>query len=150
MGAPDRLSIVDELDPAGTYSALASTASSAMVDVRTRAEWAFTGLPDISATGRALYPVEWAGFPTMSPNQTFVEELMQAAGGTLPQRLFFLCRSGARSLAAARLVAAVADQQGVSIHCTNVAEGFEGDLDGAGHRGSVNGWKVAGLPWRQN
>jgi len=30
-----------------------------------------------------------------------------------------------------------------------VAGGFEGDLDGDGHRGSQNGWKASGLPWRQ-
>jgi hypothetical protein len=30
-----------------------------------------------------------------------------------------------------------------------VAEGYEGDLDAARHRGSVNGWKGRGLPWRQ-
>ena len=33
--------------------------------------------------------------------------------------------------------------------CYNIAEGFEGDKDGAGHRGTVNGWKVRGLPWVQ-
>ena len=33
--------------------------------------------------------------------------------------------------------------------CYNVAEGFEGDRDGDLHRGSVGGWKVAGLPWAQ-
>jgi hypothetical protein len=31
----------------------------------------------------------------------------------------------------------------------NVLEGFEGDKDAAGHRGTVGGWKVAGLPWIQ-
>ena len=31
----------------------------------------------------------------------------------------------------------------------NVAGGFEGDIDGEGHRGHVNGWKAANLPWRQ-
>ncbi|MEM7686023.1 MAG: rhodanese-like domain-containing protein, partial [Pseudomonadota bacterium] len=35
-------------------------------------------------------------------------------------------------------------------HCTNVAEGFEGDLDADGHRGTINGWKAHGLPWRQS
>jgi hypothetical protein len=34
-------------------------------------------------------------------------------------------------------------------HCFNIAGGFEGDIDGNGHRG-VGGWKSAGLPWRQS
>ena len=32
----------------------------------------------------------------------------------------------------------------------NIAQGFEGDLDEARHRGSLTGWKASGLPWRQN
>jgi len=34
-------------------------------------------------------------------------------------------------------------------HAFNVADGFEGPVDGAGHRGSAAGWKASGLPWRQ-
>ena len=34
-------------------------------------------------------------------------------------------------------------------NCYNVAEGFEGDKDASGHRGTVGGWKHAGLPWVQ-
>ena len=33
--------------------------------------------------------------------------------------------------------------------CYNISEGFEGDKDAAAHRGTVGGWKVAGLPWKQ-
>jgi rhodanese-related sulfurtransferase len=58
--------------------------------------------------------------------------------------VLLLCRSGARSRAAA--IALTAAGYGP---CYNVSEGFEGDRDGAAHRGSVGGWKVAGLPWAQ-
>jgi len=58
--------------------------------------------------------------------------------------VLFLCRSGARSRAAAMAATAAGYARAY-----NVAEGFEGDLDAEGHRGRVNGWKVAGLPWRQ-
>jgi len=30
-----------------------------------------------------------------------------------------------------------------------VADGFEGQLDSAGHRNALGGWKAAGLPWTQ-
>ena len=58
--------------------------------------------------------------------------------------VLFLCRSGGRSAAAASVATAAGFGPAY-----NVAEGFEGDPDAHGHRGTVNGWKVAGLAWRQ-
>ena len=142
--------IVDEVDPAEACKLLESDPDTALVDVRTQAEWAFIGMPDLSALGRPLWPVEWAAFPSMAGNPEFVSELTARMDGERPARLFFICRSGNRSMAAAQLVAATLTEQGAAVHCTNVAEGFEGDLDQHGHRGRVNGWKARGLPWRQN
>ncbi len=142
--------IVDEVDPATAYRLLKSRPDIALVDVRTRAEWAFVGVPDIRETGRPLWMVEWVSFPAMAQNTDFLDELAEQMGESPPGRLLFICRSGSRSMAAARAVAAALAGQGVAAHCTNVAEGFEGDLDAEGHRGSVNGWKTRGLPWRQN
>jgi rhodanese-related sulfurtransferase len=56
----------------------------------------------------------------------------------------FLCRSGVRSRDAAIAMTAAGFKA-----CYNVASGFEGDKDAAGHRGTVSGWKVDGLPWMQ-
>ncbi|MEM6942673.1 MAG: rhodanese-like domain-containing protein [Pseudomonadota bacterium] len=139
---------MSEIGPKEAWELLGADPAARLVDVRTRAEWSFVGLPDLGETGKRAWTVEWVGFPAMTPNQAFLSELSQfaAADGGMPETLLFICRSGARSLAAARLVAE--EIEGVE-HCINVAEGFEGDLDGDGHRGSVNGWKVAGLPWRQ-
>ena len=141
---------VDELAPEPAYQALKETVSAAMVDVRTRAEWAFVGLPDLDEIGKDLWPVEWVQFPDMSPNDQFMQQLLGRAGGELPERLFFICRTGSRSLAAARKVAMESQAMGQAVHCTNVAEGFEGDLDQGRHRGSRNGWKARGLPWQQS
>ena len=146
----ERRSTVDEVFPPDALAALADDPESVLVDVRTRAEWTFTGMPDLTQMGREVLAVEWVSFPGMTPNPRFFEEVVAQAGGTLPDRLFFICRSGARSMAAARLVAAEAEARGQSVRCTNVAEGFEGDLDSQGHRGRQNGWKVHGLPWRQS
>ena len=55
-----------------------------------------------------------------------------------------LCRSGIRSAAAAATMTALEYQR-----CYNITEGFEGDKDSNDHRGSINGWKVRGLPWVQ-
>ncbi len=57
--------------------------------------------------------------------------------------ILFLCRSGVRSIAAARAMA----ERGYT-KSFNVTQGFEGGLDDEGHRG-VGGWKALGLPWSQ-
>ena len=142
--------IVDEVNPTEAYRLLESDPETALIDVRTRAEWAFVGLPDLSALDRPVWPIEWVAFPDMARNSAFVDQLMSQTGGKLPTQLLFICRSGGRSMAAAQTVAATLAGQGVAAHCTNVAEGFEGDLDQDGHRGRANGWKARGLPWRQN
>lgn len=143
-------SVVDEASPVDVYRTLSQDDSAALVDVRTRAEWTFIGLPDIATTEKPLWPIEWVSFPAMGRNERFMDQLLEMADGALPPRLFFICRSGARSLAAARAVAEEAERRGTPVHCTNVSEGFEGDLDAEGHRGTINGWKVHGLPWRQS
>lgn len=115
-----------------------------LVDVRTMAEWNFVGLPDLSSLGRRVHCVEWQSFPTGAPNPGFVAE----ASGALPDKaapVLLLCRSGARSRAAAIALTRAGYQQAF-----NIAGGFEGDMDEQGHRGSRNGWKAADLPWRQS
>jgi len=74
-----------------------------------------------------------------------VAEKVRRAGADEGVPLLFLCRSGARSRAAA--IAMTAAGFG---HAYNVAGGFEGDLDETRQRGKRNGWKAGGLPWRQN
>ena len=87
--------------------------------------------------------VYWQVFPDMDVNPDFVDQV--AAGGIGKDTpLLFICRSGVRSRYAAEAMTAAGFQK-----CYNVAGGFEGDPDDQGHRGTVNGWKVDGLPWRQ-
>lgn len=125
-----------------------------LVDVRTRAEWNFVGVPDLSSISKSTLLVEWLGFPDPSPIPDFAARLKDAlrsvsdSGESAEKRsgdLLFLCRSGTRSRAAAMAAA----DAGLG-RCFNVMEGFEGPVDSSGHRCSIEGWKVAGLPWRQN
>jgi len=141
---------VDAADPATAYERMAADSGCALVDVRTRAEWSFVGVPDLSGMGRPLWLVEWVRFPEMALNSGFIEELVERAGGMLPEQLFFICRSGVRSQAAAEHVAAASAASGRPVRCTNIVEGFEGDRDADGHRGTANGWKARGLPWVQS
>jgi rhodanese-related sulfurtransferase len=114
-----------------------------LIDVRTTAEWNFVGVPDLAELGREAALVEWQMFPSMQVNPGFVAQAGQGAANKAAPVLF-LCRSGARSRAAA-----VAMTKAGYAKAYNVAGGFEGDLDGERHRGAKNGWKAAGLPWKQ-
>ena len=132
-----------DLAPSQAWELLASDPDATRVDDRTSAEWQWVGAADLSELGKRAVGIEWmtsAG----QPNARFVEQLAEA--GLSPEApVLFLCRSGGRSAAAA----AVATAAGYT-SAYNVAEGFEGGPDAQGHRGTVNGWKVAGLAWRQS
>jgi rhodanese-related sulfurtransferase len=133
-----------DVTPEEAFEALARDPDAALVDVRSHAEWSFVGLPDLRSLSRQPVLVEWQTFPAMTRNPDFVGEVARAGIGK-GRVLYFICRSGARSRAAA--IAMTAAGYGP---CYNVAGGFEGNRDSEGHRGTIEGWKAAGLPWRQD
>jgi rhodanese-related sulfurtransferase len=139
---------VTEVLPHEAWEALKDR-KSVLVDVRTKAEWSFVGIPDVSGLDQELIQVEWLAFPEMSVNPEFTGELFSRFGDRFPDKIFFICRSGVRSLDAAEYVTDVLREIGRKTLCINVAEGFEGDLDGEKHRGSLNGWRNSKLAWRQ-
>jgi len=141
---------VGEVNPADAWDILATEKDARLIDVRTRAEWGFVGVPDVSELGHSVICTEWARHPGMSVNPDFVATLEKSLGNEGPGKLLFLCRSGVRSLSAAKAITAYFAEQGKAVECFNVLEGFEGDLDSNGHRGNQNGWKHRGLAWRQS
>lgn len=147
MAEDNTLGGVDDVDVEEVWERLKSDPGSQLIDVRTQAEWSFVGLPDVSSLGKQLLCIEWQHFPGGQSNQTFTSQtesaLAQVRAGK-DTELFFICRSGQRSLHSAEALAAAGYRA-----CHNVAGGFEGPLDSNGHRGSVAGWKAAGLPWVQ-
>ena len=132
-----------DVDVTETWDRLGREADGVLIDVRTVPEWNFVGLPDLSRIGKEVVCCEWQNYPSMEQNANFEAEVSQA-GVAKDAAIFLLCRSGARSMSAARLLTAAGYER-----CYNVAGGFEGDKDEGGHRGKTNGWKFAGLPWRQ-
>ncbi len=138
----DQPGYAGDVTPQETYAALQSDPAALLVDVRTIAEWNYVGLPDLTGLGKRVVTIEWQRYPDGQVNAAFVGQLAEA-GVEAETPLYFLCRSGVRSKAAA----AAATEAGLG-PAYNVLEGFEGPHDDAGHR-TVSGWKVAGLPWRQ-
>lgn len=135
--------MIENVTPTQVWDALRADSAAHVVDVRTDAEWAYVGLPDLSAAGKQPVLIPWQLFPSMQVNAGFTDQLMQA-GLTPSHKLYFLCRSGVRSLAAAQ-----AAQSAGFPHAYNVTDGFEGPPNEDGHRGTVAGWKAEALPWKQ-
>ena len=123
--------------PAEAYALMKALPGARLVDVRTRPEWDFVG----KVPGSLM--IEWQSYPNSLLNPSFLDDLAARVGKD--DVLMFLCRSGARSHAAA----SAASSKGYS-KSYNVLQGFEGDKDANGHRASVGGWQFSGLPWVQN
>ena len=108
-----------------------------LVDVRTKPELQYVGrVPGAAA-------LEWQTYPGNRPNPEFLAELAAVVPKDTP--VMFMCRSGARSHSAAEAAARAGWREAY-----NVLEGFEGDKDAEQHRGSMGGWRKAGLPWTQS
>lgn len=138
---------IDDVPVEQTWARLTDDAKAVLIDVRTKAEWAFVGVPDLSPLGRRTVMAEWQTFPDSRVDAQFADRLtaaLAASGATTDDALYFICRSGGRSRMAAEVMAAAGFRR-----CFNVADGFEGPLDSARQRGKVAGWKAAGLPWVQ-
>ena len=124
------------LYPDEAYEILQSAPGAKLVDVRTRAELDWVGrIPD-------AVEIDWSIYPGMKHNPNFIAQLEQQV--EKEALVLFICRSGIRShsAAAAATLAGYGD-------CYNVLEGFEGDKDVNEHRNTRNGWRLAGLPWKQ-
>lgn len=136
-----------DLTAAEAWQLILSDRGAQLVDVRTVPEWNFVGVPDLSGAGREVHLVSWQHFPSMAVEPAFVEKAarsLRETGATAETPVLFICRSGARSRAAA-----VAMTEAGFGRAYNVEGGFEGDLDENSHRGSRSGWKASNLPWRQ-
>ncbi len=110
--------------------------SAVLVDVRSDAEREWVGyVPGAVA-------LAWKQWPGMALNPAFDEGIRAAVPSG--KKAVLMCRSGVRSIAAAKR----ATELGIEAY--NILEGFEGDPDENGQRGHRGGWRMRGLPWRQN
>jgi len=122
--------------PEEAHELLEKAPGARIVDVRTRAELDFVGRVPGSIE------IEWQSYPGGQPNPHFLTQLEHQVDKEA--LVMMLCRSGARSHAAA-----IAAMGSGYTQVYNVLEGFQGDKDAQAHRDTVGGWRAAGLPWYQ-
>lgn len=108
-----------------------------LIDCRTEIEYFYVGHPVRSIN------IEWHRGVDFSVNPEFVHEVLQVSG-TRHRPLMLICRSGKRTLEAGAALEAAGFTD-----VSHVLEGFEGELDKNFHRGTLGGWRKAGLPWEQ-
>ncbi len=125
------------LTPKEAWEVLQLAPGAKLVDVRTRAEWDWVGRVP------GAVEVEWMLYPGNEPNPHFLAQFKRQVDQEA--LVMFLCRSGARSVAAAT----AATEAGFG-SCYNILEGFEGDKNPNNQRNALNGWRLAGLPWEQS
>ena len=138
----DKRPFIEECEPSFAYMKLVQDDFCYLIDVRSKPEWSFVGIPDSKDMKNEVIFCEWAFYPSMDRNLNFDQT----------KNLFFICRSGSRSFHAANSIQFHINKKlelKDKINCVNVKFGFEGDLSYENRRGNLNGWKFSDLPWKQ-
>jgi len=118
---------IPQIDNDAAWQMLLDDDRAVLIDVRTETEWRNVGVPDTSATGRPARFVTWTD-EAGDPNPNFASSATDGLDPDTP--ILLLCRSGARSNAAAEALTAMGYTGAM-----NVVGGFECPQDpGAGWR----------------
>ena len=125
------------------FEKLSIEVNSQLIDVRTKPEWIYVGVPDLSSINKKVIFVSWQVYPEMGTNKFFENQILES-NIKKDNNLYFICRSGNRSNNAAEFLAS----RGFS-NCFNVIDGFEGNLNQERQRASIDGWQFNNLPWKQ-
>jgi len=136
---------VESLSPKEAWKLLQEQPSAVIIDVRSSMEYLFVG----HAQGSVHVP--WIDAPDWTVNPHFVTEVRKVMLGGVGMGehasdapVVLICRSGKRSLEAAKLLISNEFNE-----VYNISEGFEGELDEHHHRSTRGGWRHHGLPWEQ-
>ncbi|MDP2902334.1 MAG: rhodanese-like domain-containing protein [Methylovulum sp.] len=130
--------MIENLEPQQAWDLLQRNSKAVLIDVRAKVEHAFVGYP------LGAVHIAWKEAPDWQVNLAFVAEVIQAVSDR-DAPILLLCRSGQRSLDAAKTL----EQAGYQ-RLINIEGGFEGPLDSNNHRGNLGGWRFYGLPWQQS
>ena len=125
------------------FEKLSIEVNSQLIDVRTKPEWIYVGVPDLSSINKKVIFVSWQVYPEMGTNKFFENQILES-NIKKNNNLYFICRSGNRSNNAAEFLTS----RGFS-NCFNVIDGFEGKLNHECQRALIDGWQFNNLPWKQ-
>lgn len=132
------MSNIISISPKQANDILQENAEAKLIDTRTTIEHSFVGHPIGAIHIPLKRPPTWEVLPD------FVNQVKELAA-SLSTPIVLMCRSGARSMEAAKLL----EQAGFQ-SLYNMDEGFEGDKDNNNHRGTLGGWRFHDLPWEQS
>ena len=107
---------------------------SVILDVRTEEEWNMVGKPDGEALNVKTLFISLLIGPDRQRNENFTEDFNEKKISK-KNNILIICRSGVRSMAAAKLL----QQQGYT-NLINISDGFEGNPT------TGEGWKKSNLP----
>jgi len=108
--------------------------NSVVLDVRTEEEWISIGKPDAESLNSKTLFISLLLGPDRPKNENFVKDFIDKKVSK-KDNVLIICRSGVRSMAAAKLL----QQQGYK-NLINISDGFEGNP------ATGEGWKKSNLP----
>jgi rhodanese-related sulfurtransferase len=108
------------------------------VDVRMEIESLYVGRPP------GVENIPWYEYPDLKPAPAQFAAAVEKEAGDKTRPVLLICRSGKRTLDAGAALEAAGFSE-----VAHVVHGFEGDLNEAFKRSSLNGWRFDGLPWEQ-
>ena len=126
--------LVQNIYSKDAYNMLVSYNNAYLVDVRTEEEWKKVGIPNLD--NKEIVFLSWQLSPFMELNRDFKNKFLSIIDDKMSSMIFFLCRSGHRSLIAADFIANMGYK-----NCYNIIDGFEGN-------NQDKGWKQNNLPWQ--
>ena len=134
---------INEVNSYDCFEILKKNKQSHLVDVRTKEEWEYVGIPDLTSINKKTIFISWHLYPDMRINCDFRTDILHLKIKQ-DDTIFLICRSGQRSLEAAQYLNKLGYKNSY-----NVIDGFEGNKDLSNHRSKLNGWKYSKLPWKQ-
>ncbi len=135
--------IINNSSSLDCFRMLSINQNSHLIDVRTKPEWDYVGIPDLSSIKKQVLCISWKIYPEMRVNKNFEKQIIKS-NIKKNNNLYFICRSGKRSYDATKFLIS----KGYT-NCFNVYDGFEGKLNQHHKRTSIDGWKFHNLPWKQ-
>lgn len=119
-------------------SAADGSAGPLFVDVRMEIESLYVGRPP------EVENIPWYEYPDLTPDPQRFAAAVEKEAGDKTRPVLLICRSGKRTLDAGAALEAAGFTR-----VAHVVHGFEGELNDAFKRSSLNGWRFEGLPWEQ-